>query len=193
MGAPCRALVHPRNHITATTSKALQMLVGKEHLPEPTSPPFMDGITMEINDIGRTTPIGPILDRDNALQLPTFLTVFSTPSWVRRPNFLFIQPAIHLMIYTVYCLKELKLLREKFMNSQLRPKCFTDTESLRKKISTKFDFININLPNLITHIDQLKGTKTTHHPNFTLLTESSSITKAFHIARTYLDWRKKKW
>lgn len=36
-------------------SKALLMLVGKEHLPAPTNPPFMDENTMEFNDMSGDT------------------------------------------------------------------------------------------------------------------------------------------
>ncbi|XP_057811000.1 cysteine-rich receptor-like protein kinase 2 [Salvia miltiorrhiza] len=43
-----------------TMSKALLMLVGKEHLPAPTNPPFMDDKTMEFNDVSLDT--SPILN-----------------------------------------------------------------------------------------------------------------------------------
>lgn len=59
-------------------SKALRMLVGNE----PTSPPFMDEITMEINDIDRTSIMAM------QLQLPPFLTVFSTPGDAKAGYFL---------------------------------------------------------------------------------------------------------
>ncbi|KAL8550518.1 hypothetical protein ACS0TY_009081 [Phlomoides rotata] len=38
-------------------SKALLMLVGKEHLPAPTNPPFMDEKTMEFNDMSSDTSV----------------------------------------------------------------------------------------------------------------------------------------
>lgn len=44
-------------------SKALLMLVGKEHLPPPTNPPFMDDKTMEFNDLSLDT--SPILNHDS--------------------------------------------------------------------------------------------------------------------------------
>lgn len=47
-----------------TISKALLMLVGKEHLPAPTNPPFMDDKTMEFNDMSLDT--SPILNHSNA-------------------------------------------------------------------------------------------------------------------------------
>jgi hypothetical protein len=34
-----------------TMSKALQMLTTEEHLPRPSNPPFIDEMTMELNDI----------------------------------------------------------------------------------------------------------------------------------------------
>lgn len=37
--------------------KALLMLVGKERLPAPTNPPFMDEKTMEFNDMSSDTPV----------------------------------------------------------------------------------------------------------------------------------------
>ncbi|KAG6396491.1 hypothetical protein SASPL_142642 [Salvia splendens] len=47
-----------------TMSKALLMLVGKEHLPAPTNPPFMDDKTMEFNNISLDTL--PILNNGDA-------------------------------------------------------------------------------------------------------------------------------
>lgn len=50
-----------------TMSKALLMLVGKEHLPAPTNPPFMDDKTMEFNDISLDT--SPILNHGDAVSV----------------------------------------------------------------------------------------------------------------------------
>ncbi|KAH6763224.1 cysteine-rich RLK protein 2 [Perilla frutescens var. hirtella] len=49
-----------------TMSKALLMLVGKEHLPAPTNPPFMDEKTMEFND---SVDMSPILNHGNAVSV----------------------------------------------------------------------------------------------------------------------------
>lgn len=50
-----------------TMSKALLMLVGKDHLPAPTNPPFMDEKTMEFNDTSVDT--SPILNHGNAASI----------------------------------------------------------------------------------------------------------------------------
>lgn len=51
-------------------SVALLMLVGKEHLPRPTKPPFMDEKTMELNAMIEEETL-PILDHGSAASVAT--------------------------------------------------------------------------------------------------------------------------